>query len=89
MVTTNNIEALLTEGEVAKRLKVSVATIRRRRLFRQPPEWVKIGASVRYRPEAVERLIESGTCGPAAQPVVGRKAQRAGSARSGVRRDAR
>ncbi len=53
------IETLLNEHEVAGLLKVSVATIRRRRLFRQPPEWVKIGASVRYRPEAIKRLIES------------------------------
>lgn len=53
------LEDLLTEHEVAKLLKVSVATIRRRRLFRQPPDFVKIGASVRYRREAIQRLIES------------------------------
>jgi predicted DNA-binding transcriptional regulator AlpA len=52
-------EQLLTEQEVARLLKVSVATIRRRRLFRQPPDFVKIGASVRYRREAIQRLIES------------------------------
>jgi predicted DNA-binding transcriptional regulator AlpA len=50
---------LLTEHEVAQILKVSVATIRRRRLFRQPPDYLKIGASVRYRREAIERLIEN------------------------------
>jgi predicted DNA-binding transcriptional regulator AlpA len=60
MTNANNaIESLLTEQEVAKLLKVSVATIRRRRLFRQPPGYLKIGASVRYRREAVQRLIES------------------------------
>ena len=60
MTTANNaIEALLTEQEVAKLLKVSVATIRRRRLFRQPPEYLKLGASVRYRREAIQRLIEA------------------------------
>jgi predicted DNA-binding transcriptional regulator AlpA len=48
----------LTEHEVAALLKVSVATIRRRRLFRQPPDFVKLGASVRYRREAIQRLIE-------------------------------
>jgi hypothetical protein len=53
------IEALLNEREVAELLKVSVATIRRRRLFQQPPEWVKIGASVRYRPETIKLLVES------------------------------
>jgi predicted DNA-binding transcriptional regulator AlpA len=60
----NTNEGLLNEHEVAQLLRVSVATIRRRRLIRQPPEWLKIGASVRYRPEAVDRLIESSTCSP-------------------------
>ena len=60
MAASNNTlpEPLLTEHEAAKLLKVSVATIRRRRLFKQPPDWVKIGASVRYQPEAVRRFIE-------------------------------
>lgn len=57
--THTSLEDLLTEQEVAKLLKVSVATIRRRRLFRQPPDFVKLGASVRYRRAAIERLIES------------------------------
>jgi hypothetical protein len=55
----NSLQDLLTEHEVAKLLKVSVATIRRRRLFRQPPDFLKIGASVRYRREAIQRLLES------------------------------
>jgi predicted DNA-binding transcriptional regulator AlpA len=60
MANTNNpLETLLTEHQVAELLKVSVATIRRRRLFRQPPDFLKIGASVRYRREAIQRLIES------------------------------
>jgi hypothetical protein len=60
MTTTHaSLEDLLTELEVAKLLKVSVATIRRRRLFRQPPDFLKIGASVRYRREAIQRLIDS------------------------------
>jgi predicted DNA-binding transcriptional regulator AlpA len=82
------LEVLLTENEVAKLLRVSVATIRRRRLFRQPPEWVKIGASVRYRPEAVQRLIESGTCSPVEQNAANKKAQRVRTSHSGARRDA-
>jgi predicted DNA-binding transcriptional regulator AlpA len=57
--TSNPLHELLTEREVAQLLKVSVATIRRRRLFRQPPDFVKIGASVRYRCEAIQRLIDS------------------------------
>lgn len=59
MAIENNIlGALLNEHQVAELLNVSVATIRRRRLFRQPPDFVKIGASVRYRREAIKRLIE-------------------------------
>lgn len=58
--TNNSLESLLTEHQVAELLKVSVATIRRRRLFRQPPDFVKIGASVRYRREAIQRLIQDG-----------------------------
>jgi hypothetical protein len=57
-IENNALDALLNEYQVAKLLNVSVATIRRRRLFRQPPDWVKIGASVRYRRDSVERLIE-------------------------------
>jgi predicted DNA-binding transcriptional regulator AlpA len=60
MANENNItDALLDEHQVAKLLNVSVATIRRRRLFRQPPDYLKIGASVRYRREAILRLIAS------------------------------
>jgi hypothetical protein len=56
----NTIEVLLTERDVAELLKVSIATIRRRRLLRKPPDWVKIGSSVRYTPDSVRLLIENG-----------------------------
>ncbi len=55
----SKLEALLTEREVAKLLKVSVATIRRRRLFRLPPKWLKLGSSVRYEPDVIRHLIEN------------------------------
>jgi len=59
MANTNSTrETLLTEHEVARLLNVSVGTIRRRRLLRQPPEWRKIGANVCYEPSAVRRVIE-------------------------------
>ena len=51
-------QTLLTEHDVAKFLNVSVGTIRRWRLLRQPPDYLKIGSSVRYRPEAIQQLIE-------------------------------
>lgn len=52
------LETLLTERQVAELLRVSVATIRRRRLLRLPPAHLKIGASVRYRRETIQRFIE-------------------------------
>jgi predicted DNA-binding transcriptional regulator AlpA len=54
---THTIEQLLTEHDVARLLKVSVATIRRRRLLRLPPFPVKIGSSVRYKPSSIAMLI--------------------------------
>jgi predicted DNA-binding transcriptional regulator AlpA len=50
---------LMTEKEAAEKLAVSLATLRRRRLERRPPDWVKIGASVRYKVEDLESFIES------------------------------
>jgi predicted DNA-binding transcriptional regulator AlpA len=59
MEIENTLDTLLNEHQVAKLLNVSVATIRRRRLLRQPPDWVKIGASVRYSRASILLLIES------------------------------
>ena len=52
------LTSLLTERDVANILNLSVATIRRRRLLRKPPEPVKIGASVRYRPQEIDQFIK-------------------------------
>jgi predicted DNA-binding transcriptional regulator AlpA len=49
---------LLGEHEVAKRLAVSVATVRRWRSFRQGPVFVKLGSAVRYRLEDLVDWIE-------------------------------
>jgi predicted DNA-binding transcriptional regulator AlpA len=53
------MSTLLTEKQAAERLSLSLATLRRRRMERRPPGFVKIGASVRYRPEDVEAFIEA------------------------------
>jgi len=66
---TDTLQALLTEMEVARLLKVSVATIRRRRLLRLPPIWVKIGASVRYKPEAIAAFLDSTSAGGRPDPI--------------------
>jgi predicted DNA-binding transcriptional regulator AlpA len=50
---------LLNEHAVAELLGVSVATVRRWRLLRQGPKFIRVGAaSVRYRPEALAAYIE-------------------------------
>jgi predicted DNA-binding transcriptional regulator AlpA len=58
MAETNNpLQELLTERDVARLLKVSVGTIRRRRLLRQPPHPVRIGGSVRYTANSIAALL--------------------------------
>jgi hypothetical protein len=49
--------SLLTETDVAERLKVSLASVRRWRLERRGPAFVKVGALVRYRPEDLESWV--------------------------------
>jgi excisionase family DNA binding protein len=48
---------LMTETEVAKRLNVSVASVRRWRLEKRGPAFVKVGALVRYRPEDLDAWL--------------------------------
>jgi len=50
---------LLNEHEVAAYLKISVASVRRWRLFRKGPKFVKIGAAVRYRRGDMEAWLNS------------------------------
>jgi predicted DNA-binding transcriptional regulator AlpA len=50
---------LLDEREAARSLGLSVPTLRRRRLLRQPPQWVKLGARVLYRKQDLDSLIEA------------------------------
>ena len=52
-------ETLLNETEVAEYLKMSVASVRRWRLFRTGPKFVKIGAAVRYRRKDLETWLDS------------------------------
>ena len=50
---------LLNETEVAKKLRVSLACLRRWRLEKRGPMFVKIGQLVRYRPEELELWLQS------------------------------
>ena len=55
----NAIENLLNEHDVARITGLSVASIRRWRLLRQGPPFLKIGAAVRYHPEALASWLAS------------------------------
>jgi predicted DNA-binding transcriptional regulator AlpA len=50
---------LLNEHQVAKSVQLSVASVRRWRLFRTGPKYLKIGAAVRCRREDVETWLSS------------------------------
>jgi len=56
---SNTLETLLNEHDVARITGLSVASVRRWRLLRQGPKYLKIGAAVRYRPEDVSAWLQS------------------------------
>jgi hypothetical protein len=47
----------LTEQEVARQIKVSLASLRKWRVERRGPQFVKVGVLVRYRPEDLEEWM--------------------------------
>ena len=51
------MQNFLTEQEVSKRLNISVATLRRWRLEKRGPMFVKVGSLVRYRPEDLDSWV--------------------------------
>jgi pimeloyl-ACP methyl ester carboxylesterase len=55
----NVIENLLNERDVARITGLSVASVRRWRLFRQGPKFLKINSAVRYRPEDISAWLAS------------------------------
>lgn len=53
----NAIENLLNEHDVARITGLSVASVRRWRLLKQGPKYLKIGSAVRYRSEDLATWI--------------------------------
>lgn len=53
------LDALLNEYDLAHITGLSVASVRRWRLLRQGPRYLKIGAAVRYKPEDISTWLES------------------------------
>jgi predicted DNA-binding transcriptional regulator AlpA len=54
-----SFETLLNEHDVARITGLSVASVRRWRLLRLGPKYLKIGAAVRYRPEDIAAWLAS------------------------------
>ena len=59
MGAVHTIEDLLNEHDVARITGLSVASVRRWRLLRQGPRYLKIGAAVRYNREDVAAWLKS------------------------------
>jgi predicted DNA-binding transcriptional regulator AlpA len=58
-VAKERLKSLINEKDVARITGLSVATVRRWRLLRSGPQYLKIGASVRYTIESVAAFIQS------------------------------
>jgi len=58
-VANNTIEDLLNEHDVARITGLSVASVRRWRLLRIGPKFIKIGSAVRYRADDVAAWLAS------------------------------
>lgn len=66
----NANENLLNEHDVARLTALSVASVRRWRLLRQGPKFIKIGAAVRYRQADVSAWLQSRPSGGGKQEVL-------------------
>jgi predicted DNA-binding transcriptional regulator AlpA len=55
----NAIASLLNEYDVARITGLSVASVRRWRLVRQGPRYLKIGSAVRYRADDITSWLRS------------------------------
>jgi predicted DNA-binding transcriptional regulator AlpA/DNA-binding cell septation regulator SpoVG len=76
----NAIDKLLNEHDVARITGLSVASVRRWRLLRQGPKYLKIGAAVRYKPEDISAWLESRPNGGRLPGAVETRPTRANSA---------
>lgn len=61
------LKTLLNEHDIARITGLSVASVRRWRLLRLGPKYLKIGAAVRYKPEDIAAWLESRPSGGQAE----------------------
>jgi excisionase family DNA binding protein len=59
MIDTNLAQMLLTETEVAKQLRVSLAALRKWRVLNRGPQFLKVGSLVRYRQADINQWLDS------------------------------
>jgi predicted DNA-binding transcriptional regulator AlpA len=59
MAIPNTLEELLTEHDVARVTGLSVSSVRRWRLRRDGPKYLKLNSAVRYRGVDVAKWLES------------------------------
>ena len=59
MLSQNALERLLTERQVSEITGMSLATVRRWRLLRQGPPYMKLNWAVRYRPQDLASWLAS------------------------------
>lgn len=55
---SSEVQALLDERAVARLTGMSVASVRRWRLLRRGPHYLKLGSAVRYRPADIRAWLE-------------------------------
>jgi excisionase family DNA binding protein len=59
MSDVNLPQTLLTETEVSKQLRVSLAALRKWRVMKKGPQFLKVGSLVRYRQADVDQWLAS------------------------------
>ena len=59
MSDVNLPQMLLTETEVSKQLRVSLAALRKWRVMKKGPQFLKVGSLVRYRQADVDQWLAS------------------------------
>ncbi len=59
MAGANFAQTLLTEAEVSRQLRVSLAALRKWRVMNRGPQFLKIGSLVRYRQSGIDQWLAS------------------------------
>lgn len=58
-VANTQLPTLLNEFDVARVTGLSLASVRRWRLFGRGPKYLKLGSAVRYRPEDLQAWLDA------------------------------